>query len=513
MNGMLDGVVDHYLRGVTEREFDTPLMALLVSRSFYDIHKIHGIFEFGKDFIAKREDDGVVHQYALQSKAGDISLGAWRDVRLQVDEARYNSIAHPSYDRSLPRRAVLVTTGRLIGGAAGDAQEYRSFLDARGEPSFEVWDQDDLRDWIIRDPACGIAGEEAADLLAVIAAAEQQSISHQQLERYTRKWTAIPLQRVAIEAAVIANKLKVCRRADLAAITALCALRASCSRGTDPAADLFSAAAKQLHASYAIGLLRTYQDAAADPTLLLDRLDVTFPHVAYPVLCHRLAEAWGLLAMADHVEKEVAEEARAAVRAIISKQPGLARPVSDRWTTSLMCAGLSAFRDDPDEVARLLEAVIIWITNSYENGQGLAPVDSSELEEIEYLLGAALSHVDVRKRRTSYLATMVIDLCAFFGFRDLYLAAIHDLRAVAIAPTVLVADEQLAKWGAGEFGLTSLTNVRYRETWSSDARLAPHHEITGPEGLAAWDALALACLPRNRHPYWAFRELALPSAS
>ncbi len=505
---MLDGVVDHYLQSVTEREFDAPLMALLVSRNFYDIHKIHGTFEFGKDFIAKREADGVIHQYALQSKAGDINLATWlHDVKPQVDQARYNQIAHPSYDRSLRRKAVLVTTGRLVGGAASDAQEYMEYLEARNEIGFEVWDRDGLRGWLVRDPACGLAGEGAGDLLAVISATEQGSINHQQLERYTRKWTTVPLPRVAIEAAVAANKLKDSRRADLAAIIALCTLRASRSQDTDPAAGLFSAAAKQLHALYTIGLLRTYRDAAADPKLLIGRLEVTFPHIAYPVLCHRLAEAWGLLAMADYVDREVAEGARAAVRAIVSKQPGLARPISDRWAVSLMCSALSTFRDDPDGVAKLLKRVIVWVADSYAEGLGLAPVDSSELEEIEYLLGAPLSHVNVSKRRISYLAAMVLDLCAFFRFGDLYRAAMKDFRAVDIVPAVLVADERRAQWGASEAGLTSLTNVRYRETWSSDARLAPHHEVTGLQSLPAWDAVALACLARNRYPYWAFGEL------
>jgi hypothetical protein len=212
------------------------------------------------------------------------------------------------------------------------------------------------------------------------------------------------------------------------------------------------------------------------------------------------------LAMADHVEKDVAEEAGAAVRAIIEKQPGLARPISDRWASSLMCAALAAFRDNPGGVAKLLEAVIVWVTDSYADGLGLAPMDSSERQEIEYLLGATITDVEVVKRRTSYLAAMIIDLCAFFRFRDLYVAAVTNFRAANIAPIVLVADEQLAKWGACGSGLTSLS-VRYPQAWNSDAPLAPHHEVTRPEGLAAWDALALACLPRNRHPYWAFGEL------
>jgi hypothetical protein len=508
MNGMLDGVVDHYLQGASEREFDMPLMALLVSRGFYDIHKIHGAFEFGKDFIAKCEDnDGVLHQYAIQSKAGDINLGAWREVRPQIEEARYNGIAHPSYSRSLPRKAILVTTGRLVGGAAGDAQEYKDFLDRRNEISFEVWDQDELRGWLTRDPACGMASGMAAEMLAVIAAAEKGPISHQQLERYTRKWTAIPLHRVAIEAAVIANKLRICRRADLAAITALCALRAAHSQDTDPHARLFSAAARQLHASYATGLLRTYQDAVAGPRSLLDRLNSTYPHFAYPVTCLRLAETLGLLAMAGHVEEDVAEDARLAVTAIVSKQPGIGRPLSDRWAVSLMCAALSTFRDSPDEVAELLKTVIVWIADSYENRPGLASVDCSELEELEYLLGAALSHIEIRRRRISYLATMVLDLCVFFGFRDLYLAGVHDFHAVDLAPTILVADERAAKWGAGEFGIQSMPLVTYKEAWNSETQFLPHQDTIGPKSLPAWDAVALACLPRNRHPFWAFSEL------
>src|SRR5260370_27123248 len=216
------------------------------------MQKSHGTFEFGKDFIAKHEDDhGVAHQYAIQSKAGDINLGAWREVRAQIDEARYNGIAHPTYSRSLPRKAILVTTGRLVGGAAGDAQEYKDFLDRRNDISFEVWDQDKLRGWLIRDPACGMAGGIAADMLAVVAAAEKGPISHQQLERYTRKWTAIPLHRVAIEAAVIANKLRVCRRGGLGPITALCALPAGPFPGTGPLSRLLLAAAMQTHAIYA----------------------------------------------------------------------------------------------------------------------------------------------------------------------------------------------------------------------------------------------------------------------
>lgn len=50
---MLANVVESYLDSLEEREFDAPFMALLRALGFWDIHLLHGPFEFGKDFIAK----------------------------------------------------------------------------------------------------------------------------------------------------------------------------------------------------------------------------------------------------------------------------------------------------------------------------------------------------------------------------------------------------------------------------------------------------------------------------
>ncbi len=504
---MLDGVIDHYLQGVSEREFDLPFMALLLARGFYDIHKLHGTFEFGKDFIAKRLDDGTAYQYSIQGKAGNINIAAWREVRSQVDEARYNRIAHPSYDQLLPRKAILVTTGRLIGSAAGDAQQYKEFLDSRDEISFEVWDQDDLRNWLIHDPVCGLANGAEAELLAVVAAIEEGSIEHQRLERYTRKWTLIPLHKVAMEAAVIADRLRGSRRADLAAITALCALRAAHSQGSDQTSGLFSTAARGLHASYGQGLMLEYADSVSEPKSLLGKLNSSFPHVTYSILCHRLAETLGLLSMAPHVADEVADKARSMVGTIVSKQPGIRKPISDRWAASLMCASLAVSSNAPDDIENLLEAVIIWICDQYQYELGLASPDAPISEEIEYLLGAPLSHVAIKQRQTSYLATVALDLCSVFGFRRLYENAVHDFNALSVSPMMVIADESLARWGAGEFGIYPSWLVSYRGSWDSGSKLADHHEAIGPTNISAWDAVALSCLPRNRHPFWAFRDM------
>ena len=53
-------------------------MALLRAEQYFDVHRIHGSFEFGKDFIAKKHVDDVELQYVFQSKAGNLNLNHLR---------------------------------------------------------------------------------------------------------------------------------------------------------------------------------------------------------------------------------------------------------------------------------------------------------------------------------------------------------------------------------------------------------------------------------------------------
>ena len=91
-------------------------MALLRLQGFTDTHLLHGAFEFGKAFIAKCIKDDKLYQYTFQTKAGNINLAAWGGCRMQIDMLRTNSVAHPNFDKSFPRRARFVITGRLVGG-------------------------------------------------------------------------------------------------------------------------------------------------------------------------------------------------------------------------------------------------------------------------------------------------------------------------------------------------------------------------------------------------------------
>ena len=115
---MLRNVLEDYLSSIKERDFDFPLSSLLQGMGFYDIHFTHGAAEFGKDFIAKRVENDVEYQYAIQSKKGDIGQSLWRnEIRGQLEEAILSDYSHPQFNTSLPRKAILVTTGRLSGNA------------------------------------------------------------------------------------------------------------------------------------------------------------------------------------------------------------------------------------------------------------------------------------------------------------------------------------------------------------------------------------------------------------
>ncbi len=151
---MLTDVIANYLESLTEREFDAPFMALLRLQDFTDVHFLHGPFEFGKDFIAKRNEDGQSRQYSFQTKAGDINLADWGGCRAQIDMLRTNSLAHPNFDKTLPRSARFIVTGRLVGGAPIAAQEYREHLKSLGEADFETWDRESLIEQLAIDPVC-----------------------------------------------------------------------------------------------------------------------------------------------------------------------------------------------------------------------------------------------------------------------------------------------------------------------------------------------------------------------
>lgn len=477
---MLRDVVGTFLSSLNEREFDAPLLALLARQGFTDIHFIHGSFEFGKDIIAKRTcpDTGEVFQYAIQSKAGDIGLPGWREVRPQLEESEYNTRAHPNYDSSLKRVAVLVLTGRLKGAAAVDAQEYKQSAEARGNARVEFWDHLTLTDWLCADPEYGLSGrpdDSFSEILSRIAAGRLREAD---LEKYTRRWlsmdgsqsNALPL--ACIEAAIISNKWRTKRRLDIAAAVALHLLRAVDSVNGEAMEGAVAASARRLFMSYANQLLQQTEPLLDDRYALVRATAGPFSIVTYPVIALRLFEIFGLLALVAEAEEEweMAARARDAVINLASKHPGSARPVSDEFAISLIAPVLILYTNDVILCEKYLHTVAEWILERYDSatgGLGLSAVGDSEEAVVERLLAGSLEATTMTLRRQSFVATVVLDLMYVVGLRELHETLRRNLEALDVQPTELAVAPNRAGWRRGGEGVGAQQGIQ------PDKRYAP----------------------------------------
>jgi Restriction endonuclease len=523
---MLDDVLDAYLASVSERDFDAPLMALLRAAGFFDIHHTHGAFEFGKDVIAKRVDDGQTIQYALQSKAGNLNLKEWREVRQQLDDIRYNGISHPSFDKDLSRKAVLVLTGKLTGGAPAAAQEYRSFLESRGEPTFALWDRADLMQRMLVSPEAGLVGWVDGPLMGILSRAD--TLSDVDIEVFSRAWVNGAFDRSALVAAILAERLAA-DRPDMACFVALCLLRTAMYRsqamlhkrgearkraaGERPLATrLFRAYAERFWSRCMAELLdpkALYLGSANNEILSV---------VTYPVRCSRIMELLGLYALSLEVDNPRRAEIRDYLAAFITNHPGAAHPISNHWAVSIIPPALLLAESHRDQVAKWLEAIVVWVADRYTKGIGLARPRAGATAEVEVLLGGPFEHVAVRRSPQCLIATTVLDLLCLTGMDDLYHDALNDVLAVGIALPAVEAEDRATQFMIAEAGVTFDVNVPYddaidlSESWKAAAH---HHRAAEQLALQrhgwGWEFVGVSLVLRDRYFLAPLRILLRPS--
>lgn len=534
MSGWQQDALDGYLDTATEREFDATFLALLHAQGYKRIHLIHGAFEFGKDFIAQK--DGI--QYAFQTKAGDIGLSAWRAIRSQIEEMIWNDIAHPDFDVAAERRAILVTTGRLTGGAPADAQQYAAAL-ARRRPNgrrlrdvlrrrlpepFEVWDRDSLLATAALTPSISFSGwseQTIQEMLGLLADIGRRSVTARGLERATRDWHTEDPPRVALGVAVIANRLRSLGRLDLACTAACCLMRAGAvgaGQGGDDRHLWLLDAGRQLFDVFATELIDASDRLIDDPRDLVNVGNEVIGGASYRVRCSTLVETMGLLGLlrAAEGEQEEAEGLASRLADLIEHQPGAAQPISDVWACSLVPAATLLRRAGSAALVPWLEQVVVWTADRYDGASGLASVYAEPLDELRYLLGAPLQHIDVRARTSSHLATTTLDLACALELADFYRDAYNDLAAVDVAfPALEPTDEGPGQYLFDGSSLQFEANSSFDEQhdFSTDWRAAPHHRRS-PASFdlqragRTWEIMAISTILRDRHFLAVTRELA-----
>jgi hypothetical protein len=514
---LLDEVLGSYLDSLSEREFDAPFMALLRAHDFYDIHFLHGQYEFGKDFIAKRREDGTVVQYAVQTKAGDLDVAAYRVVRGQIDDLRRNATGHPSYDKSARRRAVLVTTGRLTGATPATAQGDQEDLRARGETDFDVWDRERLVELMRDVPETGYPQGATGAFLGLLAAIDQRSIVEDNLESHSRGWIFPPgdltgLRRTAIEAGILSNRLRRVKRDDLASYVALCLVRAAWASAPptdppEPEAVLIADLARRMFVAYAGDIWARCEGTTLEPRGFLTQQQQGLIYLSYPVGCLRLVETLGLLALLPDTEAiSNRDDLLTFLTEFIGRQPGASHPISDRWAVSVIPPVLALARTARPAIEVYLRSLVTWTCDRYEAGQmGLAGPRATAGQESFLYLGAGIPAANRPRRIVSFLASVLLDLLAVTEMGELYELAVNDVRHVKALPeTIETADDP------SQYGMDGVSLVRsvvdYPERWSpTDGwKIAPHH-LRAPADYylsrigRPWDHLAVSSVLRDRH--------------
>lgn len=512
---MLDAVAGNFLQTITEREFDAPFMALLRAHGYYDIHFLHGSFEFGKDYIARRLENGVECQFVFQAKAGNLGLGEWTQGLGQIEMLRRNRYAHPSFDANLPRRAVFMTTGRLVGGAALEAQDYCQQSSTNGTP-LAIWDRERLIEMLVAAIGSGLVERVEAPLLATVASASTNKLTDADLERFSQRWCLENQDSAActLEAALVTTFLHQNRRDDLAALCGLALVRAACwqTHGldrVDRSWDEANSLGKHIFATYVDLLLDRLGPNGGPEADELVRFHIEpGSMIVHAVRSVRIAELVGLLGLLgpNPATTRSRRDLAVWVAKFVARQPASRSPISDRWAVAIIPPALLLSGEGlTEDVDNYLREISIWLFQRYRFGDGLADASSRPKDEIRQLVRRALPQPGLARRDESFLAAVLLDLLAFFRRDRLYAFVRDDLRLAKALPSFTATTDSSDQYLLDGAGIGVERNARYEDAlndqWTS---AAPHLPMAAArrhlqQASRSWDHLAVSALLRDRH--------------
>lgn len=411
--------------------------------------------------------------------------------------------------------AVRVTTGRLKGGAALDAQQVALRAAQTGRPRFEMWERPQLVAWFSASPESARGGDAPA-LLTLIASIDQKSVSEPDIERFSRDWLALGEEesrraaRTAIEGAILCNRLRNAHRLDLAALTALHVFRAAWPSDYGDTRPALAVRAVGLFCDYVDLLAAQIEPYLSHPNALLGEFLEPVAIFSYPAALVRLNELFALRWLLSDGGDSGADRCGAIVETICEVHQACIRPVSDQFAAAIAPVALALARLRGKEAARnYLARCAKWTLDRYdasESGLGLAALEESEEVACERILGGTLSSTSLDRRSGSYVSTVLLDLCTALGLTDLYESLRHNFNAVQVVPSSTRADESTTRWARGGLGVNPHPRLDYAR--GDEQPRAAHHEWTLAGPSAPVDRLLLAASCRSRHSFTALQQLA-----
>jgi hypothetical protein len=450
---MLRNVLEDYLDSIIERDFDYPLLTLLQAMGYYDIHFTHGTVEFGKDFIAKKDEEDTTFQYAIQSKRGNIGQAEWRNnIRGQLDEAIISDLSHPQFDSTLARKVVLVTTGRISGNAKLAAQEYKAKLQAESAVRDLIfWEKEQLIQFAEEYGLTGIYQNTVkglksyAQFYLVYSKAIEGTLSEREIEAFSRLWIDDGIEqrkrilRATLETEILASKLLENERLYEAVICYLGLARLVMLTVFENDDALLS----QIHSGIVnekliplcdefISTVKGMWEGADKSLIPLCMTGSNFPMLHYIVWCARILELSSLYwFLTTDIEKRA--ELGNFLAEFVQTERGCGHIPSDRYSTSVIWSALALLGvGRGTEAIDLVRRSVVWLCDRGEDGFGIARYEASEYEETATILGYPFEFIKVEKNRSSFFANALADLAAFIGDRQLYEDVINDIEACEI---------------------------------------------------------------------------------
>lgn len=482
-DSMLANVLGAYLDSVKEREFDLPLNTLLRASGFHDIHFTHGNVEFGKDFIAKRDENGITIQYSFQSKAGDISQSDWRDnIMQQTLESILSGLSHPSFDKNAPRQTVLVVIGKMLGNAALGLQELNETIKQKYQQRpVLVWDKETLVQLLETHGLGGVYQTNASGFLKygnfyqLYGKALEGNISQREIESHSRQWLedTIPHDKrllcSAIESNVFAAQCQAKGLVYEAIISHLTLIRTilnqiyTANNGTE---------LEQLREIYSLeiaNLKKILKQYFAEFKALWDKsgnnLCSVIPGansiIMYSIHCARIMEVTGILYFLE-VEQTEKDTLISFLVSLISHEPGCAHIPSDYYAVSLVLPVLSLCASGHRDIAEgLLQRSAVWLCDRYQYGFGLADISADPYDEITTLFGYPFDFIRIRPRKSSLAASVICDLAIFAANAKLYTDIVNDIKAVNIIPQYWQVPDTKSLFVLDGEDIINHPNVRY----------------------------------------------------
>ena len=526
---MLRNVLADYLSNISnEREFDLPLLTLLPAMGFRDVHFTHGQAEFGKDFIAKCNEDGIEVQYSFQSKIGDINQPVFRDsIMKQMMESILIGLSHPNFDRALQHEAVLITTGRLTGNAPVELQDLNTQLvQSYGKRPITLWDKEDLirhlTDYGLEGVyrATALDFEDYGKFYVLYGRTLQESAAERDIEEHSRLWldTSVEIHhrvlRATIEAEIIAQQCNLHGLLYEAMVAQLCNLRAivhGLYTTTDPAdmellRDTYALAKPAVRAQcagYILEMKQMWLDAGRD---LVKAVSGPAGMITYLVHCARILELAGCLYFLED-ETPKRQEVFSFLQEFLSREPGCAHIPSDRYAISLVLPVIALCLSGQSEDARkLIHSAVLWLCDRYEQGDGLASLADDSYSEIETLLGYPFDSIPRRSFRDSYLATVLSDLAAYLEDKQFFSDVVNDIKATVIFPGYWQAPDSEDLCRVDGASVITYPNIQYVDTLTSFQAFdfAEHivHEprtFRATQWLEPFSLMLIMLLLRDRH--------------